>query len=101
MTQARQQASPRRLLPSRDISLLLGPTVLYLFVFSLFPLIYSLYISFTDLRAADSTGVWIGLRNYADLLTDEFFWNASINTAVMVGAAVTIQVVLGTALALF
>jgi len=81
--------------------MLLGPTVLYLVVFSLFPLIYSLYISFTDLRAADSTGVWIGLRNYADLLTDEFFWNASINTAVMVGAAVTIQVVLGTALALF
>lgn len=87
--------------PSRDVLLLLGPCVVYLIAFSLFPLVYSLWISFTDLRAADSSGSFIGLANYAELLSDEFFWNASINTAVMVGAAVTIQVVLGTALALF
>lgn len=91
----------RRLLPSRDVALLLGPCVLYLVAFSLFPLLYSLYISFTNLGAADSSGEWIGLANYAELLSDEFFWNASLNTVVMVGAAVTIQVVLGTALALF
>lgn len=74
---------------------------MYLIAFSLFPLIYSLYISFTDLGAADSSGSFIGLANYAELLSDEFFWNASVNTVVMVGAAVTIQVALGTALALF
>ncbi len=94
-------ASGRRLRPSRDVLLLLGPCVVYLIAFSLFPLLYSLYISFTDLRAADSTGAFIGLGNYAELLSDEFFWNAAVNTAVMVGAAVCIQVVLGTALALF
>ena len=81
--------------------LLLGPCVVYLIAFSLFPLLYSLYISFTDLRAADSTGAFIGLANYAELLSDEFFWNAAVNTGVMVGAAVSLQVVLGTALALF
>lgn len=91
----------RRLRPSRDVLLLLGPCVVYLIAFSLFPLLYSLFISFTDLRAADSTGAFIGLANYAELLSDEFFWNAAVNTAVMVGAAVFIQVVLGTALALF
>jgi len=81
--------------------LLLGPCVLYLTAFSLFPLLYSLRISFTDLGAADSSGDWVGLANYADLLADQFFWNAAVNTAVMVSAAVSIQVVLGTALALF
>lgn len=91
----------RRLQPSRDVLILLGPAVVYLIAFSLFPLIYSLYISFTDLGAADSSGSFIGLANYAELLSDEFFWNASVNTVVMVGAAVTIQVALGTALALF
>ena len=91
----------RRFLPSRDVALLLGPCVLYLTAFSLFPLLYSLRISFTDLGAADSSGDWVGLANYADLLADQFFWNAAVNTAVMVSAAVSIQVVLGTALALF
>jgi len=94
-------ARARWSLPSRDVVLLLGPCVIYLIAFSLFPLLYSLRISFTDLGAADSSGEWVGLANYAELLTDEFFWNASVNTVVMVGAAVTIQVVLGTALALF
>ncbi len=88
-------------LPSRDIMVLLGPCVAYLVAFSLFPLLYSLYISFTDLGAADSSGEWVGFDNYTSLLSDEFFWNASVNTVVMVGSAVTIQVVLGTALALF
>lgn len=93
--------SARRLLPSRDVALLLGPCIAYLVAFSVFPLLYSLRISFTDLGASDATGNWIGLQNYADLLADPFFWNAAGNTAIMVSAAVTIQVVLGTALALF
>ncbi len=88
-------------LPSRDVLLLLGPAVAYLIVFSVFPLLYSLRISFTDQGAAQDAAQWIGLENYARLLSDPFFWNAATNTAAMVGAAVTIQVVLGTALAVF
>ncbi|MBA3778156.1 MAG: sugar ABC transporter permease [Chloroflexi bacterium] len=88
-------------LPSRDVLLLLGPAVLYLIAFSVFPLLYSLRISFTDQGAAQDAAQWIGLENYARLLSDPFFWNAATNTAAMVGAAVTIQVVLGTALAVF
>jgi multiple sugar transport system permease protein len=80
---------------------LLAPAILYLAAFAVYPLFYSLRLSFTDLSAADATGEWIGLRNYRDLLFDPQFWNATRNSAVMVGAAVAIQVVLGTALALF
>ena len=35
--------------------LLLGPCLLYLIAFSIYPLIYSLKLSLTDLRAADET----------------------------------------------
>ena len=42
--------------------LLLGPCLLYLAAFAIYPLIYSLRLSFTDLTAADGTGRWVGLE---------------------------------------
>jgi multiple sugar transport system permease protein len=75
--------------------------VLYLAAFAVYPLVYSLKLSFTDLTAADGTGRWVGFQNYVDLLHDPQFWNAALNSVVMVAIAVSIQVVLGTALALF
>ncbi|MCY7417864.1 MAG: sugar ABC transporter permease [Chloroflexi bacterium] len=85
----------------RDALILLGPCILYLFAFSIFPLLYSLRNSFTDLGISKDSGNWVGLDNYVAIFNDPFFWNAAGNTAVMVGAAVVVQVVLGTALALF
>jgi multiple sugar transport system permease protein len=83
------------------VALLLGPCLLYLVAFSIYPLIYSLKLSLTDLRAADASGHWIGLRNYGDMLRDPFFWNATKNSAIMVAGSVSIEVVCGVALAMF
>lgn len=91
----------RRRRPRWDLLILLGPAVVYLFAFSVFPLLYSLRISFTNLKAAADSGQWVGLDNYVELFRDPLFWNAAANTALMVSAAVAIQVVLGTALGLF
>jgi multiple sugar transport system permease protein len=82
-------------------SMFIGPAVLYLLAFAIYPLIYSLRLSFTDLTAADGTGIWIGVRNYHDLLVDPQFWNAAMNSAIMVASTVALQLVLGTILALF
>jgi len=41
--------------------------------FAIYPLIYSLRLSFTDLTAADGTGRWVGFKNYGDLLSDPQF----------------------------
>ncbi|MGA2045327.1 MAG: sugar ABC transporter permease [Roseiarcus sp.] len=87
--------------PAASVSTLLGPCILYLAAFAIYPLIYSLRLSLTDLTAADSAGRWIGLKNYTDLLSDPQFWNAAQNSFVMVAASIAIQIVLGTALALF
>ena len=81
--------------------LFLGPCLAYLALFSIYPLIYSLRLSFTDLTAASGTGKFVGLENYRTLLLDPLFWNAAKNSAIMVTLAVALQVVLGVALAMF
>ncbi len=85
----------------RDVLLLVAPTAVYLVVFSVFPLIYSLGISFFDWSQTTSSFTFIGLDNYRDLIADPIFWQAATNTAILVIASIAIQVVLGTALALF
>ena len=43
---------------------------------NVFPLFYSLYLSFTDYSAiAKKAPVWVGLANYADILTSEQLWH--------------------------
>jgi len=81
--------------------LLVTPVVIYLLVFSLFPLLYSLVISFFRWDQIESTFHFIGLRNYQELFADPVFWQASVNTAVLVLAGVAIQLFAGTALAIF
>ena len=85
----------------RDVLLLLVPTILYLLAFSLFPLVYSLGISFFDWSQQTRTFTFVGLENYQALLSDAVFLQSIGNTAILVGLGVTIQVLLGTALALF
>lgn len=58
-----------------------APFFLIFFVFGLFPMAYTFWVSLTDrdlLRPHDAK--MVGLRNYTDLLHDEFFWNAVKNT---------------------
>ncbi len=76
--------------PEVAVWLLLAPCLLYLAAFAIYPLIYSLRLSFTDLTAADGTGKWVGLRNYVDLLSDPLFWNAAKNSVIMVAASVSL-----------
>jgi multiple sugar transport system permease protein len=85
----------------RDVGLLVAPALCYLAVFSLFPLLYSLTISFFRWDQIASSFEFYGLGNYADLAADPVFWQAAVNSAVMTSIGVSIQVVLGTALALF
>jgi multiple sugar transport system permease protein len=85
----------------RDAVLLLAPTVVYLVLFSVFPLVYSLAISFMRWDQVASTFSFYGLGNFRDLATDPVFWQATGNSALMTGIGVAIQVTIGTALAIF
>ena len=81
--------------------LLLAPTLVYLALFAIYPLFSSLRLSFTDLTPTPGSGNWVGFANYGELLADPLFWNAAKNSAIMVSLSVTIQIVLGVAMAMF
>lgn len=77
------------------------PTVLFLIVFNIFPLIYSLGYSFTDFRASlNAPANFVGLQNYRELLSDPFIWNNFWVTAKYVIVSVSGQMVIGFGLAL-
>jgi multiple sugar transport system permease protein len=77
------------------------PTILFLIVFNIFPLIYSLGYSFTD-YAANRNAAWsfIGLKNYRDLLSDDHIWSNFVITAKYVIVSVSGQMLVGFGLAL-
>ena len=81
--------------------LLVGPAVLYLIAFSVYPLVTSLIRSFEYYDSRTTNWRWIGLGNYRQLFSDAEFWHTLEHTFVFTFGAVAIQVVLGTALALF
>src|SRR5882724_12717849 len=77
------------------------PTIVFLIVFNIFPLLYSLGFSFTDYRAASNKPAnFIGLQNYQELLTDDGIWNNFTITAKYVIISVAGQVVVGFGMAL-
>jgi multiple sugar transport system permease protein len=77
------------------------PTILFLIVFNVFPLIYSLGYSFTDFRASvDQPANFIGLQNYRELLSDPFIWNNFWVTAKYVIVSVAGQMIVGFGIAL-
>ena len=80
---------------------LILPGVLLLLLFYLYPLLYSLYISFHDFRLIrpDLTE-FVGIRNYFVIFLDDEFLNAFFNTLIYVGIALPFELVIGLFLAL-
>lgn len=83
----------------------LSPTLLLLSFITVFPLIWSLYLSFTEysvIRDAQAwtTAPWIGLQNFQSLLQSELLWERFQITAAFVLPAVLLEFILGFGIAL-
>ncbi|MER8917555.1 sugar ABC transporter permease [Mesorhizobium sp. M0761] len=77
-------------------NLFIIPTILFLIVFNIFPLIYSLGYSFTDFRASTNAPAnFVGLQNYRDLLNDPYVWSNFAITAKYVIISVAGQLLVG------
>ena len=77
------------------------PTLIFLIVFNIFPLIYSLGFSFTSYRASlNQPAEFVGLQNYRELLSDPGIWNNFTITAQYVIISVGGQMIVGFGLAL-
>lgn len=82
-------------------NLFIIPTIVFLIVFNIFPLIYSLGYSFTDFRASSAAPAnFVGLQNYRELLNDPFIWSNFAITAKYVIVSVVGQVIVGFGVAL-
>ena len=80
----------------------IAPTILLLLAINIFPLIWTVWLSFTNFKAnrANRGAEWVGLDNYTSILTDVDVWHAMQVTAHFVFWSILIEVLLGFALAL-
>jgi multiple sugar transport system permease protein len=77
------------------------PTLAFLIIFNIFPLLYSLGFSFTQYRVSlNRPAEFVGIQNYANLLADPAIWRSFTTTASYVIVSVGGQMVVGFGLAL-
>lgn len=82
-------------------NLFIIPTIAFLIIFNIFPLLYSLGYSFTDFRASTrAPAQFVGLANYRELLSDPYIWDNFTITARYVIISVSGQVFVGFGLAM-
>jgi multiple sugar transport system permease protein len=91
-----------RTLSDRAIAwLFIAPTILLLLAINIFPLIWTIYLSFTDYRAnrPNAEIKTIGLRFYERILTDPDIWYGMQVTAHFVVWTIVLETLIGFALA--
>lgn len=81
-----------------------GPALLLLVVFNIFPLLWNVVLSFTNADLTGGTWEWVGGRNYATIFSDKSFaakYGSALRvTGLFTVAAVAVELALGFALAL-
>jgi multiple sugar transport system permease protein len=80
--------------------LLLLPAVIVMAVFTVYPLLDGIYMAFTDQNLLSSSTSFVGLGNFAALLSDNVFWLSLEHSIVLTAVVVVLQFILGLILAL-
>jgi len=93
---------PRRHLSDRAIqNLFIWPTLLLLIAMNIFPLLYSLYLSFTNFLAVQNKPpVWVAFRNFASILNDQQVWKYFATSGRYTLMSVGLQTVIGFSMAM-
>jgi multiple sugar transport system permease protein len=82
--------------------ILLLPAVLIIAGLVLYPFLWAVYLSFHDYSILKAAGpVWVGIQNYQEVLANPEIWSRFTFTGRFVLAAVSIELVLGFAIAYF
>ena len=93
-----RSVSRREAKANRDGFLFSLPWLIGFLLFSLYPIVMSAYYSFTDFSAIKDP-VWVGLKNYQDLLKDKLFWQSLQNTILYVVISVPVTILVSLLLA--
>jgi multiple sugar transport system permease protein len=79
--------------------LMIAPAILILLLVGIFPLIYSLVVSFQNITMMEVDTSFSGILNYKQLFKDERLWDALTHTALMTAVALPLELILGFLLA--
>jgi multiple sugar transport system permease protein len=79
--------------------LMVWPAVLVLLLIGLFPIIYTLVVSFQNINMFEEDTSFNGLLNYARLLGDVRLWQSLLHTFVLTAIALPLELVFGLAMA--
>ena len=79
--------------------LMVAPAIFILILIGVFPLIYTLIVSFQNLTMTDTDTSFHGLLQYKQLFNDERLWWALAHTALITAIALPLELVLGYLLA--
>src|SRR5919201_2252542 len=74
--------------------LVISPWLVGLVAFTAGPILASLGLSFTDWNITQPPA-WVGLRNYSDLVNDEYFWDSLRVTLVYSALSLPLNLVVG------
>ena len=82
-------------------NLFIIPTIAFLILINVFPLLWSLFLSFHEWRANSAAEpVFVGIKNYQEILNDPNLWDTYVLTAQYVVYAVVGELVVGFGIAL-
>ncbi|ESY90392.1 sugar ABC transporter permease [Mesorhizobium sp. LNHC229A00] len=78
------------------------PAVVILFVTTIYPMVYALWLSFRnyDLSKPFIPRIFVGLTNYFEILTSQAFFHALLTTFKLMAMTLSVQLVLGVGIAL-
>lgn len=79
----------------------LSPWILTLLLFWVFPILASLFLSFTDFRLLSDTFTFVGLGNYVELFKDGVFLRSLLNTTLFTVGTLPFTTIFAILLAVF
>lgn len=82
--------------------LFVGPTILLLLAFNIFPLFWTIYLSLTNYRAnrPNIPVEWVGIEHYQNILTSDQVWEHFRTTSHFLCSTIALELLLGFGLAL-
>jgi multiple sugar transport system permease protein len=77
------------------------PVTIILAAVAIYPFLFALRLSLTNAKTNNfQNPEWVGVSNYISILTSGRFWDSTLLTIIYVGAALSLEILLGLALAM-
>ena len=95
MTDLAHRNSIGRKIDDRLPLIIVAPAIFILLLVGLFPLIYSLVVSFQHLTMTESDTSFAGLLNYRELFKDARLWGSLLHTVIITIIALPLEILIG------